>query len=174
MKWLAIFNPRAGYHLPEDGHDLSALLRRQFGADIAWSRSRKHAWHLARDNWSYDGFIAVGGDGTISEVVNGSNLDQHSLGIIPAGTGNDLARHLGIKSVATALHVLRQGRFEQLDVVSVRWLSQRTWRQRFLVSTSGIGYLAGATAVAELPFKRWGPWTYAAAAIIQSFRQSEF
>lgn len=39
--------------------------------------------------------VAVGGDGTVNEVVNGMDLAKGTLGLIPAGTGNDLCKSLG-------------------------------------------------------------------------------
>lgn len=44
-----------------------------------------------------DNVIAVGGDGTVNEVLNGiSNFDKCKMGIIPCGTGNDFAKFVGI------------------------------------------------------------------------------
>ena len=43
-----------------------------------------------------DAVISVGGDGTIHEIVNGIAGRDIAIGIIPAGSGNDLARTLGI------------------------------------------------------------------------------
>lgn len=39
--------------------------------------------------------VSVGGDGTVHEIVNGMNLKEGPLGLIPAGTGNDFCRSLG-------------------------------------------------------------------------------
>lgn len=39
--------------------------------------------------------VSVGGDGTVHEIVNGMNLKEGTLGLIPAGTGNDFCRSLG-------------------------------------------------------------------------------
>lgn len=39
----------------------------------------------------FDGVIAVGGDGTLHEVVQGLDLERHKLGIVPRGSGNDFA-----------------------------------------------------------------------------------
>jgi diacylglycerol kinase family enzyme len=40
--------------------------------------------------------VAVGGDGTVNEVLNGMEGTKVGLGIIPAGTANDFARQVGI------------------------------------------------------------------------------
>lgn len=46
--------------------------------------------------------VAVGGDGTINEVVNGiTNFEKVRFGIIPTGSGNDFARGLGLKGTPT-------------------------------------------------------------------------
>ncbi|MGX8690926.1 MAG: diacylglycerol/lipid kinase family protein, partial [Bacteroidaceae bacterium] len=57
-----------------------------------------HATELARDYAArnYDAVIAVGGDGTVNEVGCGLMGTGTALGIIPCGSGNGLARHLGI------------------------------------------------------------------------------
>ncbi|MGB9880152.1 MAG: diacylglycerol/lipid kinase family protein, partial [Anaerolineae bacterium] len=44
----------------------------------------------------YDRIVAVGGDGTVHEVVNGMAGAQVTFGVVPAGTGNDFARTLGM------------------------------------------------------------------------------
>jgi diacylglycerol kinase (ATP) len=57
-----------------------------------------HARELARAAAiaGYERIVAVGGDGTICEVANGVAHTETAVGIIPAGTGNDCARNLGI------------------------------------------------------------------------------
>lgn len=57
-----------------------------------------HATELARQYaaQNYDAVIAVGGDGTVNEVGRGLIGTNTALGIIPCGSGNGLARHLGI------------------------------------------------------------------------------
>lgn len=57
-----------------------------------------HATELAREyaDKKYDAVIAVGGDGTVNEVGCGLIGTNTAMGIIPCGSGNGMARHLGI------------------------------------------------------------------------------
>ncbi|MEE8584775.1 MAG: diacylglycerol kinase family protein [Acidobacteriota bacterium] len=79
-----------------------------------------HAAQLARE--LADGgerrIIAMGGDGTISEVASALVETDLELGLIPVGTGNDLARSLQIpfNDLDAALEVLREGRIRRIDV----------------------------------------------------------
>ena len=65
---------------------------------IVSTEYKGHATELAREYAAkqYDAVIAVGGDGTVNEVGCGLIGTDTALGIIPCGSGNGLARHLGI------------------------------------------------------------------------------
>jgi len=63
--------------------------------------------------------VAVGGDGTFNEVLNGARLDACTLAVIPAGTGNVLAKELGMsRRVGRAVAQLLDGRVTLLDVAT--------------------------------------------------------
>ncbi|NLY42687.1 MAG: diacylglycerol kinase family lipid kinase [Clostridiaceae bacterium] len=65
----------------------------------------------------YDIIVAVGGDGTVNEVINGMVGSNAALGIIPAGTGNDFAKSLNIPAdIDKALDVLLHGKEEKIDI----------------------------------------------------------
>ena len=66
--------------------------------EIIHTQYKGHATELAREYAArrYDAVIAVGGDGTVNEVGCGLIGTDTALGIIPCGSGNGLARHLGI------------------------------------------------------------------------------
>ena len=89
-----------------------------------------------------DVVAAVGGDGTVNEVVNGLDGYDVPLGIIPVGTANDFARQVGIPADADhAMDVILQRKPKRLDTASLNG-------RRFLnVSTGGVG----AEATAETP-----------------------
>ena len=73
------------------------------------------ATELARESRS-DIVVAVGGDGTVSEVAQGLMGSEKALGIIPCGSGNGLALHLGIsRDPVRAVKVLNDGCIVKID-----------------------------------------------------------
>ncbi len=74
------------------------LNRSLFDYEIAYTKAAKHATELAKkavaDNFNI--VVAVGGDGSINEIGKGLIGSTAALAIIPAGSGNGLARHLKI------------------------------------------------------------------------------
>lgn len=68
--------------------------------------------------------VACGGDGTLNEVVRGvdgaNRLGDTVLGVVPAGTGNDFADNVGVRSVEHAFDVLDSGRERRLDLGMAR------------------------------------------------------
>ncbi len=67
-----------------------------------------------------DRVVACGGDGTLNGVVRGvqeaSRLDDVTLGVVPAGTGNGFADNVGIRGVEHAFEVLDGGEVRRLDL----------------------------------------------------------
>lgn len=86
---------------------------------ISWTEGPGHARDLAQGFVQEGvGKIAVlGGDGTINEVINGIVGSSVQLGLLPVGTGNDLARSLGIpfNRIDKAVEILAGGRVEAID-----------------------------------------------------------
>lgn len=90
---------------------------------------------------------AVGGDGTVNEIVNAIMrqqdvpTDQVTMGQVPVGTGNDLGRTLGIPSKSTeAVALLRSGKARLLDVGRVTYAEKGEARERFFLNVAGMGY----------------------------------
>jgi YegS/Rv2252/BmrU family lipid kinase len=67
-----------------------------------------------------DVVAAAGGDGTLNEVVRGLDradaLGSVTVGVVPVGTGNDFAGHVGIADIDEAFHVLEDGERRHLDL----------------------------------------------------------
>lgn len=77
------------------------------------------ATEIAEENAdNYKLIVAVGGDGTVNEVAKGIiNKRQGILGIIPGGTGNDMARSLGIPlNPKEALKLILKGNKKEIDI----------------------------------------------------------
>ena len=72
--------------------------RARYDYVIETTQYKGHAKELAQKYaWlEYDAVLAIGGDGTVNEVASGLIGSRTALGIIPCGSGNGLARHIGI------------------------------------------------------------------------------
>ena len=89
--------------------------------------------------------VVVGGDGTLNEVVNGiTDFEKVRISLIPAGSGNDFARNLGIQKspqerLARILECVEKGPecFERIDLGMVQWPECKTPR-KYAIS-SGVG-----------------------------------
>lgn len=97
---LLIVNPISGTkHIPSLGHKLLGQLRsRGFDVEMRLTEYGGHAREIAADavRDGEDAVLACGGDGTINEVASALAGSTTTLGILPNGSGNGLARHIGI------------------------------------------------------------------------------
>jgi diacylglycerol kinase (ATP) len=122
----------------------------------------------AAQHWEEGLLIVAGGDGTVHDVVNGLGRagfpEGVTLGILPAGTGNDLAATLCIpEDPEFAEDVIRQNRERRLDVGRVR--SQGVGERFFInVATGGLGAEISNVNDEELK-KRWGKLSYLRASL---------
>lgn len=66
----------------------------------------------------YNTIVAVGGDGTVNEVINGITQEQVAVGIIPVGNNNNLAKHFGITSWQQACAVLAARRISTYNLMA--------------------------------------------------------
>ncbi len=142
----AIVNPRAatgrtGRRWP----DLAASLPE---IDVRFTQGPRHATELAREclREGYQRIIAVGGDGTINEVVNGFMIDgrpinrEAVLAILPLGTGSDFQKSLGITSLDDAMKLIGHERPSPIDLGLVEYQSPEGRRQsRYFANVVSFG-----------------------------------
>lgn len=119
-KIVFILNPISGTRKKaEVPHLLSQLLDHQrYSYEIAETERAFHAHELAKGaaEAGADIVVAVGGDGTVNEVASGLLYTQTSLAILPFGSGNGLARHLGIPlDISEAIRLLNSGQPITID-----------------------------------------------------------
>jgi lipid kinase YegS len=118
----------------EKGHTVEPRVTWEAGDASAFAREAAHR--------GMDAVIAVGGDGTVNETLNGLAGTQTPLGIIPVGTANDFARQAGLPMDADhAMDVILHRKPVRVDTISLNG-------RRFLnMSVGGVG----AEATAETP-----------------------
>ncbi|MDN4526559.1 diacylglycerol/lipid kinase family protein [Fictibacillus fluitans] len=104
--------------------------------------------------------IAVGGDGTIHEVVNGLNNKDIPVGFLPCGSGNDITRGLGIRNKehmdSFIKHRLSSEKSERkMDVGYLKSAGIGKFEKRF-VSVAGIGFDGEVTRLTNISwYKDW-------------------
>lgn len=130
MKVAVIYNPYAGR---ERGGVVAATIETCLGShglevELHATQQPGDATQIAkRVSPMVDTVVAVGGDGTINEVVNGMANSHARLGIVSAGTVNVLSLELGLPSqVERACSVIAGGKTKAMDV---GWVDDR----RFLL-----------------------------------------
>ena len=163
---LVIVNPAsADGATRENWPKIASDLRTHFGAfSVAFTEApgdgRTLAAEAARQGTRL--IIACGGDGTISEVVNGilESNQETELGILPGGTGSDFRRTLGMPTnIAAAAHALREGRTRTIDAGRVTFVNDNDEREtRFFINVASFGMsteVLSRTASGEA--KKWIP-----------------
>lgn len=144
---LVIVNPTSADGATEEKWPkIASDLRTHFGPfTVAFTESVGHARILAAETARQGTklIIACGGDGTISEVANGiieSNAEAE-IGILPAGTGSDFRRSIGIsRNVSEAARELREGRTKTIDAVRVTFINESGEREtRYSINVASFG-----------------------------------
>jgi YegS/Rv2252/BmrU family lipid kinase len=115
---VLILNPTAG---GADHADRIRELARERGLAVRETEAAGDAIALAREAAAGASLVvAAGGDGTVNEVVRGiveaDALGSVTLGIVPAGTGNNFAGNLGIDGLEAAFEVLDAGEVRTIDL----------------------------------------------------------
>jgi diacylglycerol kinase (ATP) len=163
--YLAIVNPAAGggrrgtlltpalEHLRAGGLQI----------EVAPTAAPGQATEIARAAYSRGvrNFIAVGGDGTSYEIVNGLfpealNGERPTLGFLPLGTGNSFLRDFSDKGVDFAIESLLAGRSRPCDVMRLR---HRGGVIHF-INLLSMGFSADVATLRERRFSSWGELGY--------------
>jgi len=138
-KFVFIVNPKAGI-TPKSKVVIELLAGNIFPSsrfipEVRFTERAGHATEIAKDavERRVDIVVASGGDGTVNEVACAMVNTGIPMGILPAGSGNGLARCLGISmSYALALRTIIRGKTKLMDVATVNDI--------LYTSIAGIGF----------------------------------
>lgn len=145
-----IFNPRADMgEAWRIANDLRPIIADYRNADWSGTVYPTHAVELAKQagEQGYDMVVALGGDGTVHEVINGlmqvPKKTRPLLGVVPLGSGNDFAHAIGIplNSQEALVHALRG----EPKAIDLGVFSDETGRKEYFDNTLGLGFDAVVT-----------------------------
>ncbi len=156
-KIVFIINPRAGVDRVKaiEGAVMRYIDQSVYDPRFVYTARPHHGIELAREaaENGAEVVVAVGGDGSINDVVQGIFGTDTALGIIPLGSGNGLARSVGIPlNLKAAVLLLNKQNIHAIDVGQVDG-------KHFFVSNAGVGFDAVVTDEFRHSRKR-GFWSY--------------
>lgn len=125
-KAILIANPTSGsyaFHEHQIKHIVSKLQKQGWQAELKLTQAGGDAKRLAREavQQNIDVVIAIGGDGTIHEVIQELAGSETALGVLPSGTVNVWAREVGIPlDLNGASNVLLNGQTRRIDLGKIQ------------------------------------------------------
>lgn len=157
---MLIINPSSGKEKAKDFEDDAVAILEQNHIDVTVKYTEKEgdAVRFARAACEnhFNTLVAMGGDGTINEAVNGLAMESErpDFGFIPLGTVNDFARALGIPmQPQKALQVLSQQHTKPVDIGQIN--------DRYFMNVLAVGAIAEAVYdVSPEQKSRFGPLAY--------------
>lgn len=151
-KWLVVVNPHAGsMKCKRDWPKIKTHLEEvKLDMHIVFTEHKYHGMQMTMDLIDAEGFqkvLAVGGDGTLNEVVNGTlkqkrfKSSEIVIGMITVGTGNDWARMYDMPdSYKEQVQILTNGNTFLQDVGQVKYLHSEDNEHRYFINIAGMGY----------------------------------
>ncbi|MGC2530661.1 MAG: diacylglycerol kinase family protein [Candidatus Acidiferrum sp.] len=163
--FFAIVNPAAGGGRSAKlaGPALSGLREKGLKIDVVASTGPGHAVELAREAYEqgYRRFIAVGGDGTAHEILNGvyeraDGKERIELGFLPLGTGNSFLRDFAKDGSEASLQALVEGRKRPVDLLRLTHTKGKIYSFNLL----SLGFTADVGSLTNRYFKPFGYFGY--------------
>lgn len=164
--FLAIVNPAAGGGRAGKlaSQALARLKEKGLRVDVIASTSPGHAVQLAAEAYSqgYRRFLAVGGDGTAHEVINGAfhgggTAERIAVGFLPMGSGNSFLRDFAKDdALEYSIQALIAGRKRSVDLFRLRHASGEIYSFNLL----SVGFTSDVGALTNRVFKPFGHLGY--------------
>lgn len=143
MKIMFILNPKSK---SGGSNKIKSILKEKFAnidAEFVETAYPGHATALARRavKENVDTVVAVGGDGTINEVLNGIANTNIALGVIPSGTANDLATYYCLPTkIKKAIDIILEQKTHRADLIQVN--------NRYYITSGAIGFPSEVAKIA--------------------------
>jgi diacylglycerol kinase (ATP) len=164
-KFFAIVNPAAGGGRSAKlaGPALARLREKGLKINVIASTGPGHAVQLAREAYDqgYRRFLAVGGDGTAHEILNGvfagrAKVQRVALGFLPLGTGNSFLRDFTKEGSKASLEALLEDRKRTVDLIRLTHSTGEIYSFNLL----SIGFTTDVAALTNRAFKPFGHLGY--------------
>jgi diacylglycerol kinase (ATP) len=164
-RFFAIVNPAAGGGRSAKlaGPALARLREKGLLIDVIASTGPGHAVQLAREAYDqgYRRFLAVGGDGTAHEIINGvfagrASVERIALGLLPLGTGNSFLRDFAQNGPEASMQALFDGRKRSVDLIRLTHAAGEVYSFNLL----SVGFTADVAALTNRMFKPFGHLGY--------------
>ncbi len=178
-----IGNPRAGRGKVTAGWDevRAAFASHGIDAETAETQHPSHAIELASNarTAGADLVVALGGDGTVHEVVNGLLAEGSigrppALGVLPAGSGCDFAKTFDIpEDINGAIAHLANAELRRIDIGEIHFMDEKSSTRRFFANIAEVGIGAEVVERAQRMPRALGGGVYFASFLITlpSFRR---
>jgi len=164
-RFLAIVNPAAGGGRCGKLAGVALQSVRQAGIELEIANTSRpgEATEIARGAYAQGtrNFLAVGGDGTSYEIVNGlfpeaEQGGRPALGFLPLGTGNSFLKDFTSSGVAHTIAAIKSGSHRACDVIRLR----HAQGELYFINLLSLGFPADVGETANRRFKRWGELGY--------------
>jgi diacylglycerol kinase (ATP) len=164
-RFFAIVNPAAGGGRSAKlaGPALARLREKGLQVDVISSTGPGHAVQLAHEayNQGYRRFLAVGGDGTAHEILNGVfagriSVERIALGFLPLGTGNSFLRDFTKNGANASMQALLEDRKRPVDLIRLTHATGEIFSFNLL----SVGFTADVAALTNRMFKPFGHLGY--------------
>jgi len=174
-EFLAVVNPAAGGGRSRKlvGPALDRLRAGGISVDVIETSGPGQASQIARDAWGrgYRKFVAVGGDGTSYEILNGlfprdPSEETPTLAFLPVGTGNSFLREFTDRGAEHALEALLARRSQPCDVLRLR----HPQGVIHYINLLALGFAADVAALRARRFSGWGELGYQSSILISLAR----
>jgi diacylglycerol kinase (ATP) len=145
-----IYNPYSGDRTFRTKLDTAIDRLQKGGYEVTLHRttSVESIYETLMHSNHFDAIITSGGDGTINHVVNAmiKNGINAPVGIIPSGTANDFAGHLGItKRVSQACDIIAKGKTSEIDIGEIN--------DRYFINVAAGGLLTDVSQKIDINLK---------------------